>query len=165
MTGDFNIRDRDWDPEYLFHSFYSDILIDIANSFNLSLSNSTNHIATRYLDNNDTLNLVIDLMFLRSSSSELNYHSILLELQYSSDHTPLVVNLQIIKEFVPVIKYTIKKNSNEELAHTTDIINKFKKIDITFLTSKEALEDIVNKFVLTQEHLWLKHSKCVNIIK
>ena len=103
--------------------------------------------------------LLLHAILLQDSSTTF------VELQYSSDHTPLVVNLQIIKEFVPVIKYTIKKNSNEELAHTTDIINKFKKIDITFLTSKEALEDIVNKFVLTQEHLWLKHSKCVNIIK
>jgi len=25
MTGDFNIRDRDWDPDYPFHLSYSNI--------------------------------------------------------------------------------------------------------------------------------------------
>jgi len=38
MTGDFNIRDRDWNLDYPFHSFHSDILFDIADTFNLSLS-------------------------------------------------------------------------------------------------------------------------------
>jgi len=143
MTGDFNIRDRDWDPDYPFHSSHSDILMDIADSFNLSLLNPTNYIATRYLDNDDTSNLVIDLMFLRSNSSELNNHFILLESKFPSDHALLVVDLQIMEEFVLMARYTIKENSNEELAY----------INMTFLTSKKALEDVVNKFTSTQE--WL----------
>jgi len=35
MTGDFNIRDNDWDPLY---STYVDSLREIADSFNLELS-------------------------------------------------------------------------------------------------------------------------------
>jgi len=109
MTGDFNIRDRDWDPGYPFYSSHSDILMNIADSFNLSLSNLTNHVVTKYLDNDDTSNLMIDLMFLRSNSSELNNYSILLEARFPSDYTPIVVDLQIMEEFVPVVRYTIMK--------------------------------------------------------
>jgi len=38
MTEDFNIRDSIWNPNYLFHSYNSDLLFDIANSFSLSIS-------------------------------------------------------------------------------------------------------------------------------
>ena len=41
MAGNFNIRDSDWDLLYLFYSSYSDSLVEIANSFNLTLSFST----------------------------------------------------------------------------------------------------------------------------
>jgi len=97
--------------------------MDIADSFNLSLSNPTNHIATRYSDNDNTLNSVIDLMFLKSNSSELDNHSIFLESRFSSNYTLLVVDLQIMKEFIPVVRYTIKKDSDEELVYTANIIN------------------------------------------
>ena len=38
MAGDFNIKDSDWDPSYYFHSSYSDSLVEIVNSFDLTLS-------------------------------------------------------------------------------------------------------------------------------
>jgi len=52
----------------------------------------------------------------------------------------LVVNIQIIKEVVPDIQYTIIKNSEEESNFTSDIIENFKKINTLQLTSKESLE-------------------------
>ena len=66
MTGDFNIRDSNWDSLYLFHSIHSNLLIDITNAFNLLLSHSTNSISTRYSDNRNNSNSIIDLMFLKS---------------------------------------------------------------------------------------------------
>ena len=33
MTSDFNIRDNFWDPDFLYHSIYRDILFEIADSF------------------------------------------------------------------------------------------------------------------------------------
>ena len=38
ITEDFNIRNNDWDPLYPHHSIYSEILMEIVDSFNLSLS-------------------------------------------------------------------------------------------------------------------------------
>jgi len=76
MTGDFNIRDNLWDFNYPHHSIYRILLFDIVDLFHLGLSEPTNYCPTRYLDNNYNLNLVIDLMFLKLGSEELDCHSI-----------------------------------------------------------------------------------------
>ena len=75
MTGDFNIRDNFWDLMYPYHSTHSDLLIDITDSLSLGLSYSSNLIPTRYSDNDQSLNLVINLMFLRYSSEKLDNHT------------------------------------------------------------------------------------------
>ena len=76
MTSDFNIRDSLWDLSFSHHSAISDDLLIIVDSFNLDLSSSTHCIPTRYSDTSGESNLVIDLMFLQNSSTELNNHSI-----------------------------------------------------------------------------------------
>ena len=52
MTGDFNIRDSLWDLNFPFHSVYSDMLFDIADSFSPTLSKPIENFSTRFLDNN-----------------------------------------------------------------------------------------------------------------
>ena len=44
MTGDFNIRNNDWDPSYLYYSTYIDNLREIAESFDLELSMPVNQV-------------------------------------------------------------------------------------------------------------------------
>ena len=51
MTGDSNIRDSLWDSNFPYHSIYSDLFMDVADSMNLELSKSTNQVPTRYSDN------------------------------------------------------------------------------------------------------------------
>ena len=51
MTDNFNIRDNDQDPSYPHHLTYTDILQEIADSFNLELLLPINQILTHYADN------------------------------------------------------------------------------------------------------------------
>ena len=61
---------------YPHHSFYSGLLLDITNSFLLGLSYSTNTVATRYLDNDQSSNSVIDLIFFRYKLVKLDNYTI-----------------------------------------------------------------------------------------
>ena len=100
MMGDFNIRDSLWDPSFSFHSLISDDLIMIADSFDLILSSPTNPGPTRFSDTIGESNSVIDLMFLRYGSEELDNHSILPESRLSSDHAPLLIDIPISNEII-----------------------------------------------------------------
>ena len=91
MTGNFNIRDSLWDPSFSHHSSISDDLLIIADSFNLNLSIPTNSYLTRYSDTEGKANSVIDLMFLRNRSNELNSHSIHPDWHLTSDHASLTI--------------------------------------------------------------------------
>ena len=64
MAGDFNIRDNSWNSSFSHHSIYHDLLTDIADFMSLCISKSTNQVSTRYSDNQNNSNLVINLMFL-----------------------------------------------------------------------------------------------------
>jgi len=86
MTGNFNIRDRDWDLAYSYHLAYNNILMEIADFFNLRISSSVHQVPTCYADNTNNFHSVIDPMFLCSDSVKVNIHFILPEFQYPLDH-------------------------------------------------------------------------------
>jgi len=115
MTRDFNIYDSLWDPSFPHHSSISNDLLIIADSFNLDLSFSTNCVLTRYLDNENDLNLVIDLISLQGGSSELDSYLIHLDWHLSSDNTPLMITIPIVEEdvnyFAQKIEHTCEKHS------------------------------------------------------
>ena len=73
IAGNFNIRNSSWDLLISFHLVHSDLLTNIADSL---LSNLTNQVSTRYLDNANDLNSVINLMFLRPSSFKFDNYTI-----------------------------------------------------------------------------------------
>ena len=100
IVSNLNIRDSIWNLLFSFYSIHSNLLVDVADSFDLMLSYSTNQVLTRYSDNMNDANSVIDLMFLRPNSLEFDNYTIYPELQYLSNHTPLMVNISIIKEFI-----------------------------------------------------------------
>ena len=111
MTSDFNIRDYSWDLNFCFHSIHKNTLLDIADSFHLEISELTNCVSTRYSDNQQELDFVIDLIFLRPTSSEHDNHSIYPDWHLISDHTPLIMNIAILKKDIQMRKHTIIKNS------------------------------------------------------
>ena len=46
MVGNFNIRDSNWDLSYSFHSSYSNILVEIVDFFDLTLSSAIQQVST-----------------------------------------------------------------------------------------------------------------------
>ena len=153
MTGNFNIWDSIWDPSFPHHSSISNNLIIIADSFNLDLSVPTNPIPTRYSDTIGESNLVINLMFLQSGSTELNNHLIHPDWQLISNHASLTVSIPIAKEDVNSSKFSIVKNSEEEALYIKDVSSIIKNLDISDLSDIDKLEDIVNTLTSTTERV------------
>ena len=96
----FNIRDWDWDSFYSFYLVYSNLLLDIANLFDLKLSVPIQQVSTCYVDSFNNANLVTNLIFLYPNLSEIDNHQILPKLWYLLDYASLVVNIFIKEEYV-----------------------------------------------------------------
>ena len=165
MTDNFNIRDSLWDSSFPYHSSISDNLIIVVDSFNLELLIPTNPVPTRYSDTAGEANLVIDLMFLRSWSIELNNHLIYPDLHLTSDHIPLTITIPIAKEKVNLSKLSISKNSEEEIMFVNEVMTIIKNLNTSNLMDCDKLEDIVNLLASNIKQVWGKHTKQVNITK
>ena len=74
MTGDFNIRDNDWNLSYPYHSVHTDTLQEVADSFDLELSTPINSVSTQYTNNHQDTNLVLDLIFFQAELEKFNSH-------------------------------------------------------------------------------------------
>ena len=149
MTGDFNIRDSLWDTYFPHHSFISDNLIIIADSFNIALSTPTNLCHTRYSDTVGEANSVIDLMFLWYRSSELDWHLIHPDSHFSSNHASLTITIPIADEIVFV----------------KEVISIFKNLDTSNLIDKDNLEHTVNQLEALIKQAWIKNTKKLRIMK
>ena len=74
MTVDFNIGDYDWYSSCLFYLVHNNLLLDIADLFNLKLSVPIQQIPTYYANNSNDVNSVIDLIFLHPNLREIDNH-------------------------------------------------------------------------------------------
>jgi len=72
-------------------------------------------IPTRYIDNENDADTVINLIFLWSSDPGFNNYQILPDIQQLSDHTPLCVTMNIIKEDINITWQMIPKDSDKEV--------------------------------------------------
>jgi len=112
----------------------------IADSFDLALSSPTNPGPTRFSDTAGESNSMIDLMFLRYGSVELDKHTILPDSRLSSDHVPLSINIPIFEEIIQSSKFTITPKSEQEMEFIKDVISNFKLLDTTNIDNSEKLE-------------------------
>ena len=165
MTGDLNIRDHLWDPTFPHHSTISDELFIIADSFNLSLSTTTNPCPTRYSDVSGEVNSVLDLMFLWNGSSELDSHHISPENWLSLDHTPLSVEIPIIKEVFPAWKFTTFPKSNQEKAFINKVVSNFKTLNTNDIDDVVKLDHGVKQIGHIIDHAWKDNIKKSRISK
>jgi len=159
MAGDFNIRNSFWDPAFPYHSHLCDNLLIVADSFNLELSYFTNNVPTRYSDSDSGSNSTIDLIFLQSSSRELNSHFILPDSRLSSDHAPLIVIIDITKEYIDLFKFSIAKNSEEEFRFIEEVTHAIKSISTDNLFNFFKLEETTTSLVSTVDCAWKANFK------
>ena len=85
-------------------------------------------------------------MFLCPNSMEFNNHMIHPEWRLSSDYTPLTINITINKELIHIKMCTIVKNSEKENKFITELIKSIKGLNTENFSSKEVLEQVVQKF-------------------
>ena len=165
MTGDFNIHDSLWDLSYNFHSSISDDLFAIADSFNLFLSFPMDQVPTRYSDNTNDSNSVLDLMFLQCDSEEINSHIIHPDWRLTLDHAPLTIIIPIADKHINICKYTIIKDSVEEVEFINEVIALFSKVDTSSISNIYNLDEVVSSWADIVSHSWSRYLKPINITK
>jgi len=143
MTGDFNIRDNNWDPNYPHHLVHTEDLLTLAESLGLDLSPPTNPGPTRLADNPHGTNSVIDLAFINPNNSGFSQHSLHPELCRPSDHVSLIIEVSINETNIDNSFWSISKDSEEEKNFTKAIADGTLTLDTSNITSKENLEAVV----------------------
>jgi len=143
MTGDFNIRDNDWDLNFPHHSIYTEDLVTLAESLGLELSPPLNPGPTRFADNLHNTNSVIDLVFINPNNPGFGQYSLHPELCRSSDHIPLTIKVDINESNIDNSVWSIYKDSKEEKNFIKAITDNILALDTSNITSKENLETTV----------------------
>ena len=151
ISGDFNIRDNSRNSNFPYHSSHSDVLFEVVDFLHLELSRPTEQVSTRYLDNHQDLNLVIDFMFLKLGSLKHNNHTIYSDWRLTSDHALLIVNILIFEKYIQIRKRILVKNSEEEEFFIKELIEAIEGLNIENIQSKEVLEQIIQLFTSNTE--------------
>ena len=131
----------------------------IADSFDLALSSPTNPGPTRFSNTAGESNSVINLMFLRCGSVELDNHSILPDSRLSSDHAPLSIDIPIFDEIIHSSKLIITPGSEQETDFIKDVVSNLKSFDTSNIEDIASLDQIVNQLGSIIERMWSKKRK------
>jgi len=165
MTGNFNIRDSDWDPLVHYHSIYTDDLLTIANSLGLELSSPSNPGSTRFADNSHDSYSVLDLVFIPPDNLGFGKQILHPEIQRPSDHVPITVEVGIHGTNIDINRWSIKKDSEEEKNFISSIITDVKNLDMLNIRTKDGLENSVQQLKTTFDHAWINNLKLKRITK
>jgi len=100
-------------------------------------------VPTRYTDNPNNLNSVIDLKFLQPNLDKFDNHVIYPKWRLLLDHASLIVKISNFAENIQTRKYTIIKNSEEEINFVAEVIESIKKLNTNHINNKKNFECIV----------------------
>jgi len=145
LTGDFNIRDSNWDPNFRHHSSHSDDLITIADSLGLKLSPPSNPGPTRFADNQRDTNSVIDLVFLPPNNIGFGQQKLHPKIHKSSDHVPLIIEIGIREINTDINIWSIKNDSKEEKEFISSLVQGVQSLDTSAIRSQANLESSVQQ--------------------
>ena len=120
--------------------------MEIADLFNLERSSPINLVPTRYADNPNDSNSVIDLIFLRGYSEEFNTHLILPDMRDLSNHVLLIVNIAIQEEFIQEKRLSLYKRSKKEKNLIKQLRKSLESINTLAIKNSQLLEKVVEIF-------------------
>ena len=165
LTGDFNIRDSDWNPSFRHHSSHTDDLITIADSLGLELSPPSKSGPTRFADNPCDTNSVIDLIFLPPGNTGFGRYMLYSKICKPSDHVPLIIEIGIGEINTDINIWSIKKNSKEEKEFISSLVRGVQSLNTSAIGSKANLETLVQQLADVFENTWSTYSKWKHITK
>jgi len=87
------------------------------------------------------------------------------EWHLTSDHTSLTITIPIVEESVNSTKYSIIKDSDEEVAFINDITLSIRNLNVSNLSDIASLDNIVNDFTNKINNAWEKSSKIIDITR
>jgi len=119
------------------------MLTDITDFLSLCISHTTIQILTKYTDNPNDLNSVIDLIFLQPNSDEFDSYIIYSKWRLLLDYASFIVKISILEEYIQTRNRTIVKDSEEEFKFITDITDLIKRLNTDHISNKEDLECII----------------------
>ena len=165
MTGDFNIRDSDWDPLAHHNSMHTDNLMTIADSLGLELSYPSNSGPTRFADNPQDSNSVLDLVFLPPDNSGFGKYILHPEIWKPSDHVLLAIEVGIRNINININIWSIRKDSEKEKDFIILITNRVGNWNTSNVTTEEELEDAIQQLAFIFENALRSHSKLKQVTK
>ena len=165
MTGDFNIQDSDWDPNYYHYSIHTKDLITITDSLGLELSPPLNPGPTRFADNPCNSNSVIDLVFLLPDNRRFGQHMLHPNIHKPLDYVPLMIKVGIADTDIDRSIRSISKDSKEEKNFIVSLTKEVFNLNSSNIQSNNDLENLVQQLAHMFKNAWNKYSKLKHITK
>jgi len=75
------------------------------------------------------------------------------------DHASLTVSIAIVEENINLFRFSIAKNSEEEVSFIKEVIYAIKSVDISDISDPIKLEETANSLILKIEYAWRMNSK------
>src|ERR1700733_1396038 len=159
MCGDFNVRSDHWDPLGPAVNIHADRLEAVVDYLGLARSLPEQAGPTHFPYAEGLRPTVIDLMFVLDTEALAVRHSIEPEERGTSDHPPLIIILSAPGSQVPVTKWGIRKDSDEEASFLGDVASGLQALSMWRGSSIAEVDVIVSAISSVFSMAWASHAK------